>query len=52
MEKEFDYEDEELLEEYIILDYEDYQEFNEEQDDVYKNLFVNKLIKNDSIKFY
>lgn len=44
--------DEEILNEDLILDYEEYQDFHEKQNNIYQNLYVEKLIKNDSIKFY
>ena len=43
---------EEILDEDLILDYEEYTDFNNTQNEIYKDLYVEKLLKNDSIKFY
>ncbi|MGL5684771.1 MAG: hypothetical protein ACRCXQ_03135 [Vagococcus fluvialis] len=44
--------DEQILNEELVLDYNEYTDFNEKQDEIYNDLYTNKLLKNDSIKFY
>lgn len=46
------WEQEEVLDDDLILDYDEYTDFNEKQDYIYQNLFEGKILKNDSIKFY
>ena len=41
-----------ILNEELVLDYEEYQDFNEKQNNIYQELFLEKVLKNDSIKFY
>lgn len=42
----------EILDDDLVLNYDEYTDFNEKQDDVYQKLFEEKIIKNDTIKFY
>lgn len=41
-----------ILDEELVLDYDEYTDFNEKQNDIYQNLYTEKILKNDSIKFY
>lgn len=41
-----------ILSDDLILGYEEYTDFTEKQNDIYQNLYIEKIIKNDSIKFY
>lgn len=43
---------EQILGEDTVLSYEEYSDFNEDQNGFYQELFTDKILKNDSIKFY
>lgn len=43
---------EQILGEDTVLSYEEYSSFIQEQDGFYQDLYVDKVLKNDSIKFY
>lgn len=42
----------EIVDDDLVLDYNEYTDFNEKQNNIYQNLFEEKISKNDSIKFY
>lgn len=42
----------EILDDDLVLCYDEYIDFYDKQDDIYQNLFTEKILKNDSIKFY
>lgn len=46
------WEQEEVLDDDLVLGYDEYIDFYDKQDDIYQNLFTKKINKNDSIKFY
>lgn len=43
---------EKILDDDLVLAYDEYTDFNEKQDDIYQKLFEEKISKNDTIKFY
>lgn len=54
MEEEISYweQEEHILGEDTVLSYEEYADFNTDQDGFYQELYTDKILKSDSIKFY